>query len=74
MNRYSLFITTGSGDKYDEWKFTVLAEDNRNFVMQCILETKKEFKCESPVELMDLVCDMYGWKWEDFTPDMEIEF
>ena len=41
MNRYSLFITTGSGDEYDEWNFTVLAEDSRNFVMQCILETKK---------------------------------
>lgn len=29
---------------------------------------------ESPVKLMDVVCDEYGWEWEDFNYDIEIEF
>lgn len=27
---------------------------------------------ESPVDLMDAICDEYGWQWEDFYYDIEI--
>lgn len=72
MNRYSVFITTGNRIK-EIWKFTVIAEDTREYVMSVILEAQKEFDYESPVDLMDYVCDTFGWKWEDFSPDIEIE-
>lgn len=29
-------------------------------------------KFELPVELMDAICDEYGWQWEDFYYDIEI--
>ena len=44
-----------------------------DFMDAAIIEAQKEFKFESPVELMDYVCDVYGWKWEDFEYDIEIE-
>lgn len=28
---------------------------------------------ESPVELMDFVCGIFGWEWEDCVPDIEIK-
>lgn len=73
MNRYSLIIKTNFNNGYDEWEFTVLADDSKEFVMSVILETQKECKYESPVELMDYVCDVYGWQWEDYSPDILIE-
>lgn len=27
---------------------------------------------ESPVDLMDAICDEYRWQWEDFYYDIEI--
>ena len=27
---------------------------------------------DSPVELMDAICDEYRWQWEDFYYDIEI--
>ena len=27
---------------------------------------------ESPVDLMDAICDEYRWQWEDFFYDIEI--
>lgn len=29
---------------------------------------------ESPVDLMDAICDEHGWQWEDFYYDIEIKF
>ncbi len=72
MNRYSVFITTGNRIK-EIWKFMVITEDTRESIITEILEAQKEFKYESPVDLMDYVCDTFGWKWEDFSPDIEIE-
>ena len=73
MNRYSLTIRTKFGNGFDEWNFTVLAEDSKGYVKQVIIDSQKELKYESPVDLMDYVCDTYGWKWEDFTADIEIK-
>ena len=70
MNRYTVFIQTGFGNGYDEWKFIVIAEDSKDYVMKVIEENKNMY--ESPVELMDYICDTYGWEWEDYEPIFDI--
>lgn len=70
MNRYTLIIQTGFGNEYDEWKFIVIAEDRKEYVEEVIEQYKHMY--ESPVDLMDFICDTYGWKWEDFEPDIAI--
>ncbi len=74
MNEYSLLITTGNRIK-EMWKFTVIAEDTREHVMSVILAAQKGGKYESPVELMDYVCNTFGWAWGpfNFTPDIEVD-
>lgn len=74
MNRYTMEIKQKTGVCSSElWKFIVVSGDTIEFVTSLILEAQKEFKFESPVELIDYVCDVYGWKWEDFEYDIEIE-
>lgn len=70
MNRYAVFIQTGFGNGYDEWKFIVIAEDSKDYVMKVIEENKSMY--ESPVEFMDYICDTYGWEWEDYEPIFDI--
>ena len=70
MNRYTLFIQTNFGNEYDEWKFIVITDDNRQYVEDVINEYKHMY--ESPVELMDYLCDTFGWKWEDYEPGFDI--
>ena len=72
MNRYSIFIKVGNRVK-EIYEFTVLAEDTKEYVVSVISESQKELKYKSPIDLMNYVCDTYGWKWEDFTPDFEFD-
>ena len=75
MNRYTMSITINNGRNfYDLWKFIVITDETVEFVKHTIEEAKKEFNFESPVELMDYVCDTYDYKWEDFEYDIEIEY
>ena len=71
MNRYLLAIKTNLGNGYDEQAFTVIADDSRQYVTDVINEYKHMY--ESPVELMDYICDTFGWEWEDFSADILIE-
>lgn len=71
MNRYLLNITTKFNNEDDIWYFIVIAEDSKQFIKEVIEENKNMY--ESPVELMDFVCDTYGWRWEDCVPDIDIE-
>ena len=71
MNRYTLFIQTRFGNGYDEWKFVVIAEDTKEYVAEVINEYKHMY--ESPVELMDFICDTYGWQWIDHDAEFDIE-
>lgn len=74
MNRYTIGIKQKAGVGSSEiWKFIVFSSDTVEFVTSLILKTQKELNFESPVELMDYVCDVYGWIWEDFEYDIEIE-
>ena len=54
------------------WEFIVIADESAEYVTDAILEAQKEFNFESPVDLMDYVCDTYDWEWEDFKYDIEI--
>lgn len=71
MNRYLLSITTKFNNEDDIWNFIVIAEDSKQFVEEVIEENKNMY--ESPVELMDFVCGIFGWEWEDCVPDIEIK-
>lgn len=71
MNRYTLSITTKFKNEDDVWGFIIIAEDSKEFVKEVIEENKDMYK--SVVDLMDYICDTYGWKWEDFEHDIEIK-
>lgn len=71
MNRYIVRITTKFNNEDNIWNFIVIAEDSKQFVEEVIEENKNMY--ESPVDLMDFICDTYGWKWEDCVPDINIK-
>ena len=71
MNRYILKIKTKFGFGFDDWNFIIIAEDRMEYVKAVINEYKHMY--ESPVELMDYICDIYGWEWEDLNEDILIE-
>ena len=74
MTRYSLSIKCKKfGDVFE---MVVLSDDSKEYVTEVIKNYQKDnnVEFESPVELMDVVCDEYGWEWEDFNYDIEIEF
>ena len=70
MNRYTLFIQTNFGNEYDEWKFIVITDDSRQYVEDVINEYKHMY--ESPVDLMDYLCDTFGWEWIDYESEFNI--
>ena len=76
MNRYSLGIEWKFSGKYEVWEMVVLSDDSKEYVTEVIKNYQKNnnVEFESPVELMDAICDEYGWQWEDFNFDIEIKF
>lgn len=70
MNRYTLFIQTNLGNEYEEWKFIVITDDSVQYVKDVINEYKHMY--ESPIDLMDYLCDTFGWQWEDYEPEFNI--
>ena len=74
MNRYSLSVKCKKfGDVFE---MVVLSDDSKEYVTEVIKNYQQDnnVEFESPVELMDVVCDEYGWEWEDFNYDSEMEF
>lgn len=73
MNRYTMEIKQKTGVCSSEiWEFIVITDESAEYVTDAILEAQKEFNFESPVDLMDYVCDTYDWEWEDFEYDIKI--
>ena len=72
MNRYSLSIDWKLNEKYE---MVVASEESKEYLTEVIKNYQKNnnVEFESPVELMDEICDEYGWQWEDFYYDIEIE-
>lgn len=58
---------------YSQWGF-----DHKFYVKRTEAKVIKNYQktnnveFESPVDLMDAICDEYGWQWEDFYYDIEI--
>ena len=76
MNRYSLRFDWKFNGKSNYWEMVVLSDDSKEYVEEVIKNYQKNnnVEFESPVDLMDAICDEYGWQWEDFYHDIEIEF
>ena len=54
----------------------IISDDSKEHVTEVIKNYQKtnNVEFESPVELMDAICDEHGWQWEDFYYDIEIKF
>ena len=76
MNRYSLSIEWKSGAEYEIWEMVVISNDSKEYVEKVIKNYQKDNNAEfeSPVELMDAICEKYRWQWEDFNYDINIKF
>ena len=74
INRYIMGIKQKTGVcSWETWDFIVITDESAEYVTDAIFEAQKEFNFESPVDLMDYVCDAYDWKWEDFKYDIKIK-
>lgn len=71
MNRYTLFIQTNFGNEYEEWKFIVITDDSMQYVEDVINKYKHMYEC--PIDLMDYLCDTFGWQWEDYELEFDID-
>lgn len=77
MNKYTLRIDWKWNGEYEQWNMVIIADDTKEFVTNVISNYQKNnnVKFESPVELMDAICDEYGWEWRDLEYfDIEIKF
>lgn len=71
MNRYIIEIKRE--DDEEPWLFLVFSEETREYVKEVIIEAQKEFHFSDTFELMDYVCDTYGFRWEDFAYDISLD-
>lgn len=76
MNKYSLNIKWKFSGEFEVWNMIIISDDSKEYVTEVIKNYQKtnNVEFESPVELMDAICDEYGWQWEDFYYDIEIKF
>ena len=74
MNKYSLSIKWKFNGEFELWNMIIISDDSKEYVTEVIKNYQKtnNVEFESPVELMDAICDEYGWQWEDFYYDIEI--
>lgn len=74
MNKYSLNIKWKFSGEFEPWNMIIISDDSKEYVTEVIKNYQKtnNVEFESPVELMDAICDEYGWQWEDFYYDIEI--
>lgn len=74
MNKYSLCIEWKLNGNFEKWEMFVISDDSKEYVEEVIKNYQKNnnTEFESPVELLDVICDEYGWEWEDFNYDIGI--
>ena len=68
MNRYIIAIS--EKDSKEPVLFLIFAEDAREYVSQVISEAQNELNYSDCCDLMDYVCNTYGYRWEDFSYDI----
>lgn len=74
MNKYSLSIKWKFNGEFELWNMVIISDNSKEYVTEVIknYQKNKQVEFESPVELMDAICDEYRWQWEDFYYDIEI--
>ena len=74
MNKYSLSIKWKFNEEFESWNMIIISDDSKEHVTEVIKNYQKtnNVEFESPVDLMDAICDEYGWQWEVFYYDIEI--
>lgn len=70
MNRYTIQINLSNDD--EPYLFYLFSEESKEYVEAVITAAQDEYHFDSPCDLMDYVCDTYGFTWEDFDFDVEI--
>lgn len=79
MKKYNLRVNFPWNGMYDMWEFRITVPNNVTVeeVTEALLKAHDDFKKEcsdaSPVELLDYVNGEYGWQWEDFYYDIELD-
>ena len=74
MNKYSLSIKWKFNEEFESWNMIIISDDSKEHVTEVIKNYQKtnNVEFESPVDLMDAICDEHGWQWEYFYYDIEI--
>ena len=74
INKFRLSFCEKDGVTNGKSKRHRVSDDSKEHVTEVIKNYQKtnNVEFESPVDLMDAICDEYGWQWEDFYYDIEI--
>ncbi len=67
INKYSILIEWFIGTiTYESWKFLITSDDSKEYVEDVIRNCQKnsDIEFDSPDELLDSICNEYGWKYE----------
>ena len=87
MKKLNLRINFFWDDEDDIWEFTLTVPDEINVIRveEILLKAHQYLNAEdetdlygtngrSPVTLLDYVCREYGWSWEDYSFDIDLNF
>lgn len=87
MKKYNLRIDFFWDDGDDMWEFKIEVPENVTVeeIENILFETHTYLDMEdeidlygtngrTPVTLLDYICKKYGWKWEDFEFDIDLDF
>lgn len=87
MKRFSMRINYFWDDEDDMWEFVIVVPNNVTIeeIKETLIKTHDFLDMEyetnlygttgrSPVTLLDYVCEEYGWEWEDFSFDIDMNF
>ena len=87
MKKFNLRINFFWDDEDDMWKFKLTVPNNVKIeeVKEILFKTHEYLDMEdetdlygttgrSPVTLLNYICEKYGWSWEDFSFDIDLNF